>query len=392
MRFIAALLSWLALAIGLAAPNAPASAGPRVALVIGNSDYQIGPLSNPVNDATAFAASLNALGFDKVMLKINLDVAGFRSSLWEFARASANADIAIVYFAGHGTELSGRNYLLPVDARLERASDLEIEAMRLDTILSQLERVKKFRLVILDSCRNNAFPLAGGQRTLSRGLARIEPEDNTLVAYAAKEGTTAEDGTGDRHSPFTKALLQHLHTPGLDVRILLGRVRDSVLAATNRAQQPHVYGSLGGEQIELAPGGQASGLVGSVPSAALAPPPPYTPPPSYSPPPPPPAPAPKVISPATADITGPYLVSGTNPTGTNYRGTVVVTHLNRNKYRLNWTISTGQTLSGEGTRSGDVLTIHWGQQYPVIYKIGADGVLRGLWSNGAGTENLVRSQ
>jgi uncharacterized caspase-like protein len=228
----------------------------RVALVIGNAAYKVGPLANPVNDAVAVAAVLGRLGFDKVILKKNLGVDGFRAALAEIARESVAAELGLVYFAGHGTEVAGRNFLIPVDARLGRISALDLEAIPLDTVLAQLDGVKKLKLVILDACRNNVFALSGAKRSVGRGLARIEPEDNTLVVYAAKDGTTADDGVGRRHSPFTEALLNHIATPGLEINLLFRRVRDDVIQATSheaQPQQPHVYASLGGQELYLSP-------------------------------------------------------------------------------------------------------------------------------------------
>lgn len=224
----------------------------RVALVIGNADYKIGPLQNSVNDATAVAGALDKLGFDKIILRKNLGFDGFRAALLEMARESAGADLGVVFFARHGTEVNGRNFLIPVDATLPTAGHLDLEAVPLDAVLNQLGGVTKLKLVILDACRNNLFPLAGGKRSVSRGLSRIEPEDNTLVVYAAKDGTTADDGKG-RHSPFTDAFLKHLVKQGLDVRRLFGYVRDDVMVTTNRRQQPHLYGTLGGSEIFLYP-------------------------------------------------------------------------------------------------------------------------------------------
>jgi uncharacterized caspase-like protein len=140
-----------------------------VALVIGNSAYQVGPLANPVNDAEAIAGAFSDLGFDKVILKKNLGIDGMRAALTELSREAVGADIAVAYFAGHGTERDGRNYLIPVDARLERASDLELQAL--------LAGAAKLRLVILDACRHNVFPLTEAQRSIPRGLARVEPGD-----------------------------------------------------------------------------------------------------------------------------------------------------------------------------------------------------------------------
>jgi uncharacterized caspase-like protein len=229
----------------------------RVALVIGNAAYKTGPLANPVNDATAVAEALNRqLQFDKVILKRNLTFDGFRAALIEMAREAAGAELGLVYFAGHGIEAGGRNFLIPVDATVKTASALDVETIPLDTVLSQLSGVKRLKLVILDACRNNPYVLPGAKRSVGRGLARIEPEDNTLVVYAAKDGTTADDGVGRRHSPFTEALLKHIATPGLEINLLFRRVRDDVIKATSheaQPQQPHVYASLGGQELFLSP-------------------------------------------------------------------------------------------------------------------------------------------
>jgi uncharacterized caspase-like protein len=239
-----------------AAPVAPApqtaSLGRRVALVIGNAAYKIGPLQNPGNDAVAVARALqDVLRFDKVILKQDVTAEGFRSALREFAREAAGAALGLVYYAGHGTEVGGKNFLIPVDAMLAKAGDLDLEAIALETVMQQLAGVTTMKLVVLDACRNNIFPLAGANRSGTRGLFRVEPEDNMLVFYAAKDGTTAEDGVGRRNSPFTEAFLKHVVTPGLELRFLFGEVRDDVMAATGRIQQPHVYGTLGRTKIYL---------------------------------------------------------------------------------------------------------------------------------------------
>jgi len=225
-----------------------------VALVIGNAGYKVGPLQNPGNDAAAVADALReTLKFDKVILKLNLGFEGFRAALREFSREAAGAGVALVYFAGHGTEVGGKNFLIPVDAALAKGGDLSLEAIPLDTVLEQLAGVTTLKLVILDACRNNIFPLSGAVRSASRGLFRIEPEENTLIVYAARDGTTADDGAGRKHSPFTEALLKHIATPGLEIQYLFREVRDDVLAATGRVQQPHVYGTLGRTKIYLRP-------------------------------------------------------------------------------------------------------------------------------------------
>src|SRR5262245_39442477 len=231
---------------------ATASAEKRVALVIGNADYKIGRLANPVNDADAVAAAFKSqLKFDQVILRKDLKRDGFVEAVREMARASAGADLGVVFFAGHGIEIAGRNYLVPIDAALATPADIEFEAIALDTVLRQLDGITKLRLVILDACRSNPFPAA--KRSSTRGLGRVEPDGGTLIAYAAKDGTTADDGSAGLHSPFTSALLKRIITPALDVRLVFGYVSEDVKAATNLAQVPFLYGQLGGEQVHLVP-------------------------------------------------------------------------------------------------------------------------------------------
>lgn len=243
----------IAVSAGLMGLHIGAAEARRVALVVGNADYKIGPLANPVSDAEAVAEVFkHKLKFDKVILRRNLKADAFRAALLDLGRESTGAKVGVVYFAGHGTEVGGKNFLVPVDATLAKSSALALEAIPLDVVLDQLEGVLKLKLVILDACRNNMFGLAGAKRSQTRGLARIEPEGNTLIAFAAKEGTTADDGEG-RHSPFTAALLKHIATPGLEINLLFRRVRTDVVVATGGGQQPAEYHSLGDKEIYLVP-------------------------------------------------------------------------------------------------------------------------------------------
>ncbi len=243
----------------------------RVALVVGNSNYtKVKALPNPSRDAAAVAALLRASGFDVVEVRENLGTAEMKRVIRDFSDQTRDADVAVMYYAGHGMEVDGTNYLLPIDAALERDIDVEDEAISLDRILKILEPARRLRLVILDSCRDNPFTRTmrrtSQSRSIGRGLARIEPTvTDTLVAFAAKAGTTADDGTG-LNSPFTSALLKNLAIPGLDLRIAFGRVRDDVLASTNHRQEPFVYGSLGGSTVSLMPPGAAA-----TPAAVAAP-------------------------------------------------------------------------------------------------------------------------
>jgi uncharacterized caspase-like protein len=232
--------------------NGPALAEKRVALVIGNSSYQkVAKLSNPANDAAAVATMFKSAGFDTVESKVNLTVSELRKSLRDFGNTSRDADVAVVYYAGHGIELDGTNYLIPVDATLETDADLLDETVSLDRVLFAVEPAKQLRLVILDACRDNPFAKTMkrtiASRAIGRGLAKVEPSSpNTMVAFAAKAGSTASDGDS-KNSPFAKALVDHLGKPGLDLRKEFGFVRDDVLKATNNAQEPFIYGSLGGK-------------------------------------------------------------------------------------------------------------------------------------------------
>jgi uncharacterized caspase-like protein len=226
--------------------------------VIGNSSYQnVAKLPNPVNDSSAMLAIFKDSGFDVVELKQDLKASEMRRALRDFSDKVHDADVAIIYFAGHGIEINGTNYLIPVDAVLERDIDAYDEAIPLDRLLTVIEPARQLRLVILDACRDNPFnktiKLTIGARSIGRGLAKVEPASpNTLIAFAAKAGSTASDGDS-KNSPFTAALIKFLPRPGLDLRKAFGFARDEVLKATNNRQEPFIYGSLGGDDMELVP-------------------------------------------------------------------------------------------------------------------------------------------
>jgi Caspase domain len=236
----------------------PALADKRVALVIGNSGYQnVARLGNPTNDASAITEILKGAGFDLVESRRDLKISEMRRVFRDFANSSRDADVAVVYYAGHGIEVEGTNYLIPIDASLEQDLDVYDEAFSLDRILVTIEPAKQLRLVILDACRNNPFAKAMkrtiGSRAIGMGLAKVEPTSpNTLIAFASKAGSTASDGDS-RNSPFTAALVRHITKPGLDLRKAFGFVRDDVLKNTSNKQEPYVYGSLGGDDVPLVP-------------------------------------------------------------------------------------------------------------------------------------------
>ena len=262
--------AWIAVLV-LAMLSLPAPASQRVALVIGNAAYAHAPaLANPLNDAADIGAALGRLGFSVTRLE-NAGYAALRRGLQEFQRAASASEVAVVFYAGHGIEVDRRNFLVPVDARLASDQDVEFEAVPLALVSRAVERASGLRLVILDACRENPFAVqmqrAGATRSIGRGLARVEPSGETLVAYAAKEGTVASDGTG-RNSPYSEALLAHLEEPGLEVGLLFRKVRDAVLASTGGRQEPFVYGSLSSRGVYLAaapaPGVPVSGAPDAV--------------------------------------------------------------------------------------------------------------------------------
>jgi len=228
----------------------------RIALVVGNSAYHhTTTLPNARSDAKVIAAALEGIGFAVTLLQ-DLGYRQMREAIRTFGREAQGASMAAVYFAGHGLEARGDNWLLPVSAELRHERDLEYEALSLSSILAAVQGATRLRLVILDACRNNPLSenmeVAGGRtRTLTRGLAPIEPSGDVLVAYSAKHGTVAEDGPSGGTSPFAAGILMHLATPGLDIRILMGRVRDHVIKVTSGRQEPFTYGSVGGEAVML---------------------------------------------------------------------------------------------------------------------------------------------
>jgi tetratricopeptide (TPR) repeat protein len=224
----------------------------RVALVVGNGAYRNVPaLENPTKDAAAVAKALEGVGFTVVKLADDLPRDALLQALHVFSLAAAKAEWATVYYAGHGMEVGGVNYMIPVDAKLAADKDAETEAISLDLILAAASGASKMRLVMLDSCRDNPFAKkmqrSIGLQLVSRGLSNIEPEAGMMVVYATRHGEVAMDGQ-DGHSPFATAVIKDLPRPGLEIRRFFDVVRDEVMIATNREQQPFSYGSLPGNE------------------------------------------------------------------------------------------------------------------------------------------------
>ncbi|MBP9183459.1 MAG: caspase family protein [Fuscovulum sp.] len=226
----------------------------RIALVIGMADYQAVPrLQNTLRDAEALAGSLESIGFD-VQRLTDAPRDTLQATLKDFAFRAETADLALVYYAGHGVSVQGTTFLVPVDARVAAAKDIVTQAVTLDDFLRAVDGARKMRIVILDSCRDNPFPdvidlrdpaVAEGLTTGKGGLAAPDPERGTLVAFAARDGEVALDGDG-ANSPFNIALRENMVQPGLEISLLFRQVRDDVLAMTGNLQEPTTYGSLPG--------------------------------------------------------------------------------------------------------------------------------------------------
>ena len=228
-RLVVVLLLWLSVMM-------PLWAAERVALVIGNSAYQHAPLRNPINDASDLAAALRAQGFSTVLKVTDADLQQMRRALREFREALVGAELGVFYYAGHGAQFQGENYLIPLQATIGTVADLDIEALSAEQVLRQMESAgHQLNIVILDACRDNPYPASS--RSGTRGLARVERlRGGALIAFATAPGQVAEDGRG-RNSPYAQALLQHLAEP-IPLAELFNRVGYTVSQSTRGQQVP----------------------------------------------------------------------------------------------------------------------------------------------------------
>ncbi len=246
--------------VAVAVPGQPAVSpvitpiGRRVALVIGNAKYRYAvPLPNPSNDAADIAQALRKLRFDVVEGR-DLDKHAMEDKIREFGAKVERADLALLFYAGHGMQVGGKNYLVPIDAKLERTGDLSLDTIEVGQILAQMEAEKRVNLVFLDACRDNplarSFARSLGTRSTSvgSGLAAIQSAVGTMIAYATQPDNVALDGEG-RNSPFTAALLKHIATPNLEISALMKRVRADVITATREKQVPWDHSSLVGDVV-----------------------------------------------------------------------------------------------------------------------------------------------
>jgi hypothetical protein len=254
MMRVAGFVGLLAVAFGAAAqsdgrtlsvapkPAAPAEA--RTALVIGNSAYTNGPLRNPVNDARAMAKALGETGFDVILLE-NATQANMQRGIRSFGDKIAKGGVGLFYFAGHGLQVKGRNYLVPVNAEIAREDEIEFDAVDVNLVLAKMDSAKNaLNIVILDACRNN--PFARSFRSVQSGLAQMDAPTGTFIAFATAPGSVAADGTGD-NGVYTKYLLSEMQKPGVQIEQLFKQVRIGVMAETRNQQIPWESSSLRGE-------------------------------------------------------------------------------------------------------------------------------------------------
>lgn len=233
----------------------------KVALVIGNGAYtNINPLPNPANDASDISAMLEKLGFT-VYGGNDLDYTTMGAKVGEFADAAADADVTLFFYAGHGVQVNGRNYLIPVNAKLEREATLLFEAIDSELVLGVMSGPDKTAIALLDACRDNPLPRSVARKrstALARGLAAPSMAGGgMLIGFATSPQETAADGTpGSRNSPFTQALLKHINTPGLEIQSLMTRVKSEVYSSTKKEQQPWHNSSLR-EEFYLVPQGKS---------------------------------------------------------------------------------------------------------------------------------------
>jgi tetratricopeptide (TPR) repeat protein len=216
----------------------------RTALVIGNASYQDNPLKNSINDAEAMANALKDVGFDVILLE-NADLKQIENAIDTFHHQLKAGGVGLFYYAGHGTQVDGENYLIPVNAKLDVAEDVRYEAIPVGKVLARMEdAANQMNIVILDACRNN--PFARKWRSSQRGLAPIQSARGALIAFATEPGGVAADGEGE-NGLYTSFLLKHLKTPNLDVELMFKRVREDLVQATQNKQVPWEYSSLVGD-------------------------------------------------------------------------------------------------------------------------------------------------
>ncbi len=351
--FVAALLL-LALAVSDAAQA-------RTALVIGNSAYPKAPLDNPKNDAADVAAALREAGFE-VDLKLDADRRTMQQAIQAFAqRLKAKPGVGLFFFAGHGVQLAGENYLLPVDSGFGDADEMKRSAVSASEAVDAMAKSHAgLNVVILDACRDNPFPTAAG----SRGLTRIDTNASLFLSYSTSPGAVALDGA-ERNSPYTKHLVGAIRTTGLSIEDTFKQTLKGVYQETKGVQTPWLSSSFFGDFVFRPKAGAAPAL----PDA-------------------PQAPSGDAALKQLTSLAGIYRDFGTNPSGTQYVGMATIVP-SGDRAQLTWWVSTDK-FQGTAELAGKMLVVNWNRKHPVLYTFGKDGLLEGEWADGSATDRLER--
>ena len=351
MRIFGILLRLLALAATLTLAQAQAPA-PRAALVIGNADYSFGALRNPKNDAEAMAKALEEAGFD-VTVATDVDQASMAKAVDAFgAKLKANGGVGLFYFSGHGAQIGGENYLIPVS--VNDATEVETGSVTATQIVNVMAGAHNgLNIFILDACRTNPFDPNG-----AHGLSRIDSNASLFVSYATSPGAVALDGAG-HNSPYTKYLSEWIATPDLSIEDTFKRTLKGVYQDTHGEQTPWISSTFFGDFVFHPEGAEAEEEDDQAGEGE----------------------AEQAEAPTLAGV---YRASGTNPSGSDYTGIVALD----NDFKLTWWIGK-DVFHGSGHFAGKMLVINWGDKTPVIYSFGDDGALDGEWADGSASETLT---
>jgi hypothetical protein len=333
---------------------AQADVGPRTALVIGNSAYPFALLQNPVNDATDLAQVLRGAGFD-VTLQTDADQQGIQKAVHTFgAKLKQKGGVGLFYFAGHGMQINGENYIFPIMQEETTDEGLKAHAVSASGVVDTMAAAHTaLNIVILDACRNN--PMSHGE---THGLSRIDSNASLFVSYSTSPGMFALDGSG-RNSPYTKNLVAEIAQPDLSIEETFKRTLKGVYQETQGQQTPWISSTFFGDFVfRPAPSPPQSERANGLEAQAGRPP----------------------------QLTGVYRVQGTNPNGSHYRGMLTLTPFGKD-YLFKWWIAR-RTFTGSGQFAGKMLVVNWGQSSPVVYIIDRNGSLDGEWADGTATEKL----
>jgi len=354
-RFVLALSFAIATASGA---WAQAGGEPRTALVIGNSAYPFALLGNPANDATDLAQVLRGAGFD-VTLQTDTDQQTMQEAVHTFgAKLKQKGGVGLFYFAGHGMQMNGENYILPIMQGEATKEAIKTHAVNAGDVVDAMAVASTaLNIIILDACRDN--PLSRGE---TRGLSRIDSNASLFVSYSTSPGMLALDGDG-RNSPYTKNLVAAIARPDLSIEETFKQTLKGVYQETHGQQTPWISSSFFGDFVFRPTGPVANSRLTSERTNGLA-------------------------SPASRppNLTGIYRVQGTNPNGSHYRGMLTLTPFGKD-FLFKWWIAR-QTFTGSGQFAGRMLVVNWGQTSPVVYTIDRNGSLDGEWADSTATEKL----